>query len=203
MPVYFTDFLPRSRCKRRILRHSRDYVEFDPLLLDGHLNVVLFANKVSNVEAGLLINLTSSTFDFGLVFVDLSLWETPARTRMPAFDQQALVHGGVQDDCAEDRHSELVLLEVGENLVHRLCMGHGLQQSAVLEDYASKFLEGEGRKARVVLAIEVLVEPMSLLDLEADALERLVLLLGTVDEEAAAEVIEGIQELRRRAMLRL
>jgi len=51
-------------------------------------------------------------------------------------------------------------------------------------------LEGEGFEVGVVLDGVVLVEPVRLLQKEQDPLERLELLLGHVQQEAAAEAIQ-------------
>jgi len=51
-------------------------------------------------------------------------------------------------------------------------------------------LEGEGLEVGVVLDRVVLVEPVRLLQQEQDPLERLQLLLGHIQNEPAAEVIQ-------------
>lgn len=63
-----------------------------------------------------------------------------------------------------------------------------------------KHLERGGRQLGVVLAIEVLVEPVCRLDLETDTLKRPQFLLGQIDDEAT--VVLGVRQGKREARRR-
>lgn len=71
----------------------------------------------------------------------------------------------------------------------------GPEGGAAVEHEGGEVLEGEGLEGGVVLHGVVLVEPVRLLQQEQDPLERLQVLLGHVQHEPAAEIVE--QLLRR------
>lgn len=80
-----------------------------------------------------------------------------------------LVHCVVEDDCAADGHSDLVFHKVGESSF--VFIGPFMKERAVLEEFGRETLEVEAREGWVLLADKVLIEPVGLFDLEADALD--------------------------------
>lgn len=94
-----------------------------------------------------------------------------------------LVHGLVENDGSADWHSDLVLHKVGERSF--VLVGPFVQQWTVLKELCRKVFEIEAWEGRVLLPYKVLVEPMGLLDLEADAFYRGQFLVRDIDDEAA------------------
>lgn len=99
----------------------------------------------------------------------------------------------IEDDGAADGDAELVVREVLVDFVEVRTVGP--ERIAAVEHEGGEVLEGEGLEGGVVLHRVVLVEPVRVLQQEQDPLERLQILLGHVQHEPAAEIVE--QFLRR------
>lgn len=169
---------------------------------DKHAQVLLSHGDVDRVdvavvgdEAGFLDVVARLLPDFSygadkviLVLVDLASGEGPGRVLLPALDEEDLVHVVVEQDGASDGDAGLVGHELVEGQgveVVRVAGGEG----AVLQDARGKLPQVQLRQRRVQRTDKVFVEPLGLLDLEADSLDRLEFFLGQVDDKTDAQVI--------------
>ena len=191
--------LARLRLKGIVLGHAAEDVQHHALLAHRHadaLHLRLRQHQVrgAQVVPRLLPNLAHGAVQVGLLLVDLAAGEAPLGALLPALDQHGLGHILVEHDGAADGHADLV----GEELVVGLGVQLrrvGREQRAVLEDEVRELAQVHRREAGgVQRADKVFVEPLGLLDLEADALHRQQLLAGQVDDEAHAQVVEPVNE---------
>ena len=70
-------------------------------------------------------HLSDRAVDVVLAVAGLAAREAPPRVLLPAAHQQALLHGGVQQDGAPHRHRALVLVEVVVDLLQAAGSGRG------------------------------------------------------------------------------
>ena len=89
-----------------------------------------------------------------LVAVDLSAREAPAGMGLVPTDEQALVHGGVQEDGPHAWHRQLVSHKPLEDVCEQVAVL--LEAATLLEDEACELLEGQGLEVCMLLSPMVL-----------------------------------------------
>lgn len=82
-----------------------------------------------------------------------------------------LVHRFVQDDSTADGNSDLVIHKGGEG--YFVLVRPFMQEWAVLKEFGGELFERKAGQGWVPLANKVFIVPVSLLNLEKDALDRL------------------------------
>ena len=157
-----------------------------------HVLIGLHETGLVEVESCLLVDLAHGAVEVGLLLVDLASREAPLGALLPALDEHGMGHVVVEHDGAADGHARLVGEELVVGLLVEL-LGIGGEERTVLEHELGELAQVHRRQAgRVQRTDEVFVEPLCLLDLEADALHRLQLFVGQVDDEADAQVVQPV-----------
>lgn len=90
-----TNLLPCLALKHSILWDAGYNKQLQILVSHGHIDKMFFLRKALAIEPCLLAHLPDGTYQIIFVLVDFSPGKTPARTLLPPFHEQALVHGEI------------------------------------------------------------------------------------------------------------
>lgn len=196
--VAYRNLLPCARLKVRVHRHTAKDVQKHALFahVDGdalHLAFGLHQASFLQIVTRLLVDLAYGAFQIRLVLVDFSSRETPLGALLPTLYQNRMGHVVVEHDGASHGDACLVLQEVLEGF-EEMVLREASKERTMLEHALGEHAQVHRRQARVQRPDEVFIEPLCLLDLKADALDRLQLLVGQVHNEAHAEVIEPVKQ---------
>lgn len=194
IPLNLADLLPRPGRKLRI--HGYTSKDVKPHMLFAHRDLdvldvlfVLDQASFSEIQARFLMHLSDRAVQVLLILVDFTARKTPTRTLLPPFYQDHMVHGIVEQDRASHGDPSLVGQELGKGgdvMVVRPLR----HEWAMLKDAHRKRLEGQRREGRIERPNKVLVEPLRLFNLEADALNRLEFLPRQVYDKPHTQVIQ-------------
>jgi hypothetical protein len=143
-------------------------------------------NVGGRVVARFLQDFSRGAAGLWLVLVDFAAGECPSCARVPAADEEDAGEAGVEDDGAADGDADLVPDEFPEGVFCGLRGGDALEEGHVVEEEVGELAEGEAGERGADGPDVVLVEPVRLLDLEADAGDGRCFLAGDVEDEAAA-----------------
>lgn len=199
VPVDFGDFLPCARFEIRVHGYPAEDIQEHALLAHSNRNALhlVFREHQAGffkVIARLLVDFSYGAFQIRLVLVDLTPREAPFCALLPSLYQHSVGHVLVEHDGASDRHAGLVVQEVVEGL-EKMVLGEACEERAVGKHALREATQVHGGQVCGVQGPnEVFVEPLRLLDLEADALHGLELFVGQVHDEADAEVVEPVKQ---------
>lgn len=199
VPVNLGDFLSRARLKIGVHGHASKDVEHHALFAHGDCNllhVLVGHDQVCLVQvvARLFPDFSHCAVQVRLLLVDLAARKTPLGALFPALDQDCVGHVLVQHDGAPDRYAGLVGEELLIGLLVQLFRVGGEERTVLEHELGELAQMHRGQVVGVERADEVFIEPLGLLDLEANALDRLQLFVGQVDDEADAQVVQPVNE---------
>lgn len=194
IPLNLANLLPRSGRELRI--HGDASEDVQPHMLFAHrdfdvLDVLFILDQASfsKIKPRLLVYLSNRAVQVLLILVDFTSRKTPAGTLLPSFDQDHMVHGIIEQNRSSHGNSSLVSQELGEG--GEVMVVRPLRhERAMLKDAHRKCLERQRREGRIERPNKVLVEPLCLLHLEADTLDRLEFLPRQVYDKPNTQVIQ-------------